>query len=98
MKKAAKLIRTDPSLSAQVLRMCNSPMFGLRSRVIGIEQAANLLGADRLRTIALTTSLVDFAGQGLQRRRPGLSSYAAVYPAHTFPCQRFDAALANSPA
>jgi len=69
VKKAAKLIRTDPSLSAQVLRMCNSPMFGLRSRVIGIEQAATLLGTDRLRTLVLTTSMVDFAGHGLPKEQ-----------------------------
>ena len=65
MKKAGKLIRTDPTLSSQVLRMCNSPMFGLRTRVISIEQAAVLLGTDRLRNLALTTSMVDFAGKAL---------------------------------
>jgi len=67
VKKAGKLIRTDPSLSAQVLRMCNSPMFGLRSRVISIEQATILLGTERLRSLALTSSLVDYAGFGLPR-------------------------------
>jgi HD-like signal output (HDOD) protein len=67
VKKAGKLIRTDPSLSAQVLRMCNSPMFGLRSRVISIEQATILLGTERLRSLALTCSLVDYAGFGLPR-------------------------------
>jgi len=65
VKKAAKLIRTDPSLSARVLRMCNSSLFSLRSRVISIEQAASLLGTDRLRTLTLTTSMVSFAGTGL---------------------------------
>ena len=34
----------------------------------------------------------------LRRQRPGVSSYAAEYPAHTFPCQRFDAALASGSA
>jgi hypothetical protein len=33
----------------------------------------------------------------LQRRRPGVSSYAAEYPSHIFPCQRFDATLAGDP-
>lgn len=73
VKKAAKLIRTDPNLSAQVLRMCNSPLFSLRSRVISIAQAATLLGADRLRTLALTTSMVDFAGTFCHRSRLHLS-------------------------
>ncbi len=65
VKKAAKLIRTDATLSAQLLRMCSSPLFGLRSRVVSISQAAILLGADRLRTLVLTTSMVDLAGNGL---------------------------------
>jgi putative nucleotidyltransferase with HDIG domain len=69
VKKAAKLIRTDAALSAQLLRMCSSPVFGLRSRVVSIEQASTLLGADRLRTLVLTTSMVDLAGSGLPREQ-----------------------------
>jgi len=63
LKKAAKVIRTDPSLSAQVLRLCNSALFGLRHRVLSIEQAAVLLGAERLRTMVLTCAVMQFARQ-----------------------------------
>jgi len=63
LKKVSKVIRTDPSLSAQVLRLCNSALFGLRRRVISIEQAAVLLGTERLRTLVLTCSLMQFAGK-----------------------------------
>jgi HD-like signal output (HDOD) protein len=66
-KKAAKPIQTDPTLSAQVLRICNSPLFGRRSRVISIEQAVALLGWDRLRSLTMTSSLAGFAGQGLPK-------------------------------
>jgi HD-like signal output (HDOD) protein len=65
VQKAGRLICTDPTLSSQVLRMCNSPMFGLRSRVISIEQAAVLLGAERLRNLAVTSAMVDFASKAL---------------------------------
>jgi HD-like signal output (HDOD) protein len=65
VKKASKVIRADPSLSAQVLRMCNSPMFGLRTRVISIEQATVLIGTERLRSLAMSCSLVDYSGNGL---------------------------------
>lgn len=65
VQKAGKLISADPTLSAQVLRMCNSPMFGLRSRVISIEQGAVLLGAERIRNLAVTSSMVDFASKAL---------------------------------
>src|SRR5579863_5625257 len=63
LKKVGKIIRTDPSLSAQVLRLCNSALFGLRRRVLSIEQAAILLGTERLRTLVLTCSLMQFAGK-----------------------------------
>jgi len=63
LKKVGKVIRTDPSLSAQVLRLCNSALFGLRRRVLSIEQAAILLGTERLRTLVLTCSLMQFAGK-----------------------------------
>ena len=65
MKKAGQLISADPSLSSQVLRMCNSPLLGLHSRVISIDHAASLLGPERLRSLALTTSVADFAGKAL---------------------------------
>jgi HD-like signal output (HDOD) protein len=67
VKKAAGPISTDPTLSAQILRMCNSPLFSRRSRVITIEQAVGMLGTDRLRSLAMTSSLAGFAGQGLPK-------------------------------
>ncbi len=65
LKKVGKVIRTDPSLTAQVLRLCNSALFGLRHRVLSIEQAAVLLGTERLRTMVLTCSVMQFAGKHL---------------------------------
>jgi len=65
LKKVGKVIRTDPSLTAQVLRLCNSAMFGLRRRVVSIEQASVLIGTERLRTLVLTCSVMQFAGERL---------------------------------
>jgi HD-like signal output (HDOD) protein len=65
LRKVGKVIRTDPSLTAQVLRLCNSALFGLRRRVISIEQAAVLIGIERLRTLVLTCSVMQFAGKRL---------------------------------
>lgn len=69
LKKVGKVIRTDPGLSAQVLRVCNSPLFGLRRRVINIEEAAILLGIERLRTLVLTCSVMQFASKGLPKEQ-----------------------------
>jgi HD-like signal output (HDOD) protein len=67
LKKVGNVIRTDPSLTAQVLRLCNSALFGLRHRVISIEQAAILMGTERLRTLVLTCSVMQFAGKRLPK-------------------------------
>lgn len=78
LKKVGKIVRTDPSLSAQVLRLCNSALFGLRRRVLSIEQAAILLGTERLRTLVLTCSLMQFAG----KRVP--SAHLVAFWQHSF--------------
>jgi HD-like signal output (HDOD) protein len=65
MKKVTEIIRSDPSLSGQLLRMCNSAMFGQRRKVLSISQAAVILGTERLRTMVLTCSVMRFAGRQL---------------------------------
>ena len=65
LKRAGEVIRTDPSLSAQVLRVCNSALLNLRWRVTSIDHAVILLGAERLRTLVLTCSLVEYVGHRL---------------------------------
>jgi HD-like signal output (HDOD) protein len=67
LKRVGKVIRNDPSLSAQVLRLCNSALFSLRRRVLSIEEAAILIGSERLRTLVLTCSIMEFTGRQLPR-------------------------------
>jgi HD-like signal output (HDOD) protein len=62
LKRVGEVIRTDPSLSAQVLRLCNSAFLGFRERVNRIEHAVMLVGTERLRTMVLTCSLVEYVG------------------------------------
>jgi putative nucleotidyltransferase with HDIG domain len=57
LKAIAALIGTDPVLSGLVLRLVNSPMFGVRHRVTGVLQAVALLGLDRLRALSTTAAL-----------------------------------------
>jgi putative nucleotidyltransferase with HDIG domain len=80
LKKVGAVIRTDPSLSAQVLRLCNSALFGLRRRVLSIEQAAVLLGTERLRTLVLACSIMQFAGKRLT------GAQLASFWQHSFLC------------
>jgi len=65
LRRVCRVIRTDPSLTAQVIRLCNSVMLGLRGRVSHIEHAVILLGTERLRTLVLTCSLVQQIGNFL---------------------------------
>ncbi len=65
LNRVCRVIRTDPSLAAQVIRLCNSAMLGLRGRVSDIKNAVILLGTERLRTLVLTCSLVQHLGNFL---------------------------------
>jgi putative nucleotidyltransferase with HDIG domain len=67
LKRVAKVIHNDPSMSAQVIRLCNSALFSLRRRVLSIEEAAVLMGSERLRTLVLTCSVMEFTGRQLPR-------------------------------
>lgn len=52
-----KLLRHDPGLSANVLRLVNSPFFGLSSKVGSLKQAVMLLGIERFAQIAVSASM-----------------------------------------
>jgi HD-like signal output (HDOD) protein len=62
LKRVGEVIRTDPSLTAQLVRLCNSAFMGFRERVTGIEHAVMMVGTERLRTLVLTCSLVEYMG------------------------------------
>ncbi len=46
LKAIAKLIGQDPGLSGALLKLVNSPFFGLANRIASIQQAVNLLGCN----------------------------------------------------
>jgi diguanylate cyclase (GGDEF)-like protein len=64
MGEISKLIGSDPALSAKLLRLTNSPMYGLKSQVRTVSHALCLLGLSAVRPLALSFSLV----KGLQTR------------------------------
>lgn len=57
LAKIAKVIINDPALSAKILRVLNSPSYGLRQQVRTIPHALALLGINAVRTLALSFSL-----------------------------------------
>jgi HD-like signal output (HDOD) protein len=65
LKRVGEVIRRDPGLAAQVIRMCSSTLLSVREKVSSIEHAVILLGTERLQTMMLTISLVEHAGNRL---------------------------------
>ena len=55
----ADLIQQDPALTARMLKVVNSSMFGIPREVCSVKQAVNLLGLRAVKVMALSFSLVD---------------------------------------
>lgn len=52
--QVASWIERDPSMTANLLRVCNSPFYGLRREVTSVRQATGLLGLKKVVQIAIT--------------------------------------------
>jgi HD-like signal output (HDOD) protein len=65
----AKVISRDPSLSSQLLKLANSPVFGFVGRVESLARAVALLGYDEIRDLALGVLIFQSAGGSDRRSR-----------------------------
>jgi len=52
-----KAIEKDPLLTANILRIVNSPMYGMKSTISSIKQAISLLGKDAVRTFVMSSAM-----------------------------------------
>ncbi|MES1209404.1 MAG: HDOD domain-containing protein, partial [Pseudomonadota bacterium] len=68
----ADAVGNDPALAAKILKLVNSPVFGLRQEVKTISHALALLGVNAVRTLTLSFSLVRDLRKSQQK---GLQSY-----------------------
>lgn len=62
-------VRLDPGITAHVLRMCNSPFYGLRTKISSLEQALTFLGAKAITEIVLSSEVVKYFKQGQEGYR-----------------------------
>ncbi|NDV18775.1 HDOD domain-containing protein [Pseudodesulfovibrio sp. JC047] len=62
----AKVISTDQVLSAKVLKMVNSPIYGFPGRISSIQHALVLLGFNVVRGIIISTSVFDMMEQSMK--------------------------------
>ncbi|QSV45930.1 HDOD domain-containing protein [Geobacter benzoatilyticus] len=54
----ARIITEDQGLTARILRLANSPMFGYHSQVDSINKAVTIIGTQQLRDLALAASVM----------------------------------------
>lgn len=66
LKSVSNLISSDGVLTAEVLRIANSSMFGLRSEVRSAMQAIAFLGLERTKALACTVAIKNYLGNALQ--------------------------------
>lgn len=63
IQQVAEAISYDPALTTRVLRLVNSPYFGLANRIDNIPRAVSLLGTQQIHDLALATSVAhSFSG------------------------------------
>ncbi|BBA71005.1 HDOD domain-containing protein [Geobacter sulfurreducens] len=55
----ARIIIDDQGLTARILKLANSPMFGFFSKVDSISKAVTIIGTQQLRDLALAASVMD---------------------------------------
>ncbi len=65
LQEIAEVLATDPPLSAEVLKMINSPFFGLTRKVTSVFHAVSMLGMNVVKNMALSFALVkNFSNTG----------------------------------
>lgn len=84
LREVGDLISTDPVLGARVLRMANSAVFGLRTRVKTIQDGVRYMGTNQVRNLLLSSSVVDtFSKKGLNLKPYWEHAFGCAYVAST---------------
>lgn len=79
LSEVAKIISTDVGLTAMLLRLSNSALFGLRSQVTSIQKAVSVIGIKKLRQLILSAAIMD----NFKRLPPELFSHFWEYSMRT---------------
>lgn len=64
MKQVVNLLRVDPALSAEILRVSNSALYGLSRRIDNVSHAVVVLGTEVVKRLALTVAIGNFSRNG----------------------------------
>lgn len=63
MTELSDIVRSDVALTARILKVVNSPFFGRPQQIHSISQAVSTLGANRVKSLALSLSLYDMSSR-----------------------------------
>jgi diguanylate cyclase (GGDEF)-like protein len=73
--QVGKAILRDPALAAKVLKVANSPWYGVRSQITTLDRAVSILGINATLSLALSFSLV----RNLQKSRNSAFDHQAYW-------------------
>lgn len=59
------LICADPAFATEILKLANSPLYGIRTAITSTVQATMLLGFERVKAVALTIAMRGYIGNSL---------------------------------
>ena len=63
-----KLIKKDPAILAKIIGLSNSPLFGTQRNIMAVDDAATVLGFNRIKMIALSFAMIS----SMRRKPEGL--------------------------
>ena len=88
----AEVLRTDPALTARLLKLVNSALYGLPRRVETVTRAVALVGMEEIRNLALASS----AAEAFRRLPVRLADMDAFWR-HSVYCANLSSVLGASP-
>ena len=74
LQQVAEAIGHDPALTTRVLRLVNSPYFGLAKPIDNIPRAVNLLGSQQIHDLALATAIAH-SFNGIDPKRHDMAGF-----------------------
>jgi putative nucleotidyltransferase with HDIG domain len=54
MNEFAKMVSSDPGMTTNILKLCNSSFYGFSKAISSVQQATNMLGSKKIAQIAMT--------------------------------------------
>jgi len=65
-RDVVEVLSADPAMTGEILRLANSPLFGVARKITSLAQALTLLGLKRVRSLVLGRYIVD----SIDKKRP----------------------------